>query len=81
MQGSAADLIKLAMISVQHWLDREGLQSQLILQVHDELILEVPTHELARVRLELPPLMTQIAGLRVPLAVDLGVGANWDEAH
>ena len=81
MQGSAADLIKLAMISVQHWLDREGLQSQLILQVHDELILEVPAHELARIRLELPLLMTQVATLRVPLAVDVGVGANWDEAH
>ncbi len=81
MQGTAADLIKLAMIAVQHWLDRQKLQTRLIMQVHDELILEVPDGELARVRLELPPLMTQVAKLRVPLAVEVGVGANWDEAH
>jgi DNA polymerase-1 len=81
MQGTAADLIKLAMIAVQAWIDREQLQSRLIMQVHDELILEVPDAELQRVRIELPPHMTQIAKLRVPLAVEVGVGANWDEAH
>jgi len=81
MQGTAADLIKLAMIAVQSWIDREQLDSRLVMQVHDELILEVPDHELARVRVELPPLMTQVARLRVPLAVEVGVGANWDEAH
>ncbi len=81
MQGTAADLIKLAMIAVQHWIDRENLKSRLIMQVHDELILEVPDDELSRVRIELPPHMTQIGTLRVPLAVEVGVGANWDEAH
>jgi len=81
MQGTAADLIKLAMIAVQHWIDREKLKTKLVLQVHDELVLEVPDDELVRVRVELPPLMTQVAKLRVPLAVEVGVGANWDEAH
>ena len=81
MQGTAADLIKLAMLAVQGWLDREKLGTKLIMQVHDELVLEVPDAELSRVRLELPPLMTQVAKLRVPLAVEVGVGANWDEAH
>ena len=81
MQGTAADLIKLAMIAVQGWIDREKLQSRLIMQVHDELVLEVPDAELARVRIELPPLMTQVAKLRAPLAVEVGVGANWDQAH
>jgi DNA polymerase-1 len=81
MQGTAADLIKLAMIEVQRWIDREQLKSRLIMQVHDELILEVPDDELSRVRIELPPHMTQVTKLRIPLAVEVGVGANWDEAH
>ncbi|MDR0576813.1 MAG: DNA polymerase I [Candidatus Accumulibacter sp.] len=81
MQGTAADLIKLAMIAVQRWIDREKLQTKLILQVHDELVLEAPDTELEHVRAALPPLMTQIAKLRVPLAVEVGVGPNWDEAH
>ncbi len=81
MQGSAADLIKSAMIAVQGWLDAERLQTRLLMQVHDELVLEVPDDELARVRGELPRLMTDFACLRVPLLVDVGVGANWDEAH
>jgi len=81
MQGSAADLIKSAMIVVQGWLDAERLHSRLLLQVHDELVLEVPDGELARVRGELPRLMTDWAKLRVPLLVDVGVGANWDQAH
>ncbi|MDR1708154.1 MAG: DNA polymerase I [Candidatus Accumulibacter sp.] len=81
MQGTAADLIKLAMIAVQGWLERERLQTKLILQVHDELVLEVPEPELEPVRAALSPLMTQVAALRVPLAVEVGAGANWDEAH
>ncbi len=81
MQGTAADLIKLAMVAVENWIERAGLQSRLLLQVHDELILEVPNAELERVRAELPPLMTQVAQLRAPLLVEVGVGANWDEAH
>jgi DNA polymerase-1 len=81
MQGTAADLIKLAMIAVQGWLDHEHLASKLLLQVHDELVLEVPAAETARVERELPVLMTGVAALRVPLVVDVGVGSNWDEAH
>ena len=71
----------LAMIAVQGWIDRERLKTKLVMQVHDELVLEVPDDELMRVRVELPPLMTQVAKLRVPLVVEVGVGANWDEAH
>ncbi|MFZ2855406.1 MAG: DNA polymerase I [Rhodocyclaceae bacterium] len=81
MQGTAADLIKLAMIAVQDWIDAEHLQTKLVMQVHDELVLEVPDDELMRVRVELPPLMTHVAKLRVPLVVEVGVGANWDQAH
>jgi DNA polymerase-1 len=81
MQGTAADLIKKAMIAVHRWLAEARLQSRLILQVHDELVLEVPDDELPQARAALPPLMTQVAELRVPLAVEIGVGANWDEAH
>jgi DNA polymerase I len=81
MQGTAADLIKLAMIAVQGWLDRERLATKLLLQVHDELVLEVPTSEVARVERDLPGLMTGVAALRVPLVVDVGTGANWDQAH
>ena len=81
MQGTAADLIKLAMIAVHGWIDRERLAAKLIMQVHDELVLEVPEAELDPVRQELPKLMTGVATLRVPLVVDLGVGKNWEEAH
>ena len=81
MQGTAADLIKLAMIAVQAWLDRERLASRLILQVHDELVLEVPDAEAARLMSELPQLMTGVATLRVPLLVDVGSGPNWEQAH
>jgi DNA polymerase-1 len=81
MQGTAADLIKLAMIAVQNWLDRERLDTKLLLQVHDELVLEVPHAEQERVQRELPALMTGVATLRVPLVVDVGVGQNWDQAH
>jgi DNA polymerase-1 len=81
MQGTAADLIKLAMIAVQEWLDRERVGTRLILQVHDELVLEVPDTELARVKRELPALMSGVAKLRVPLVVDVGIGPNWEQAH
>jgi DNA polymerase I len=81
MQGTAADLIKLAMIAVQDWLDREKLATKLLLQVHDELVLEVPAAEVERVQRELPGLMTNVATLRVPLVVDVGTGTNWDQAH
>jgi DNA polymerase-1 len=81
MQGTAADLIKLAMVAVQAWLDRERIGSRLILQVHDELVLEVPDAEVARLRAELPRLMTGVASLNVPLVVDVGIGPNWEQAH
>ncbi|MFO1205980.1 MAG: DNA polymerase I [Burkholderiales bacterium] len=81
MQGTAADLIKLAMIAVQGWIEREGLATRLILQVHDELVLEVPDGEVARVTVELPPLMSNVATLAVPIPVEVGVGSNWDQAH
>ena len=81
MQGTAADLIKLAMVAVQGWLETSGLKSRLVLQVHDELVLEVPDDELAEIRSHLPRLMTQVATLKVPLIVEVGVGANWEAAH
>jgi DNA polymerase-1 len=81
MQGTAADLIKLAMIKVQHWLETEKSGSRLIMQVHDELVLEVPQAELHLVKEMLPKLMCGVAELKVPLLVELGEGKNWDEAH
>ena len=81
MQGTAADLIKLAMIAVQGWLERERLQSKLVMQVHDELVLEVPAGELERVKPEVERLMAGVAALDVPLVVEAGVGDNWDKAH
>jgi len=81
MQGTAADLIKLAMIAVQAWIDRERLATRLILQVHDELILEVADAELEEVRARVPELMGGVATLKTPLVVDVGVGPNWEQAH
>jgi DNA polymerase-1 len=81
MQGTAADLIKRAMLAVQDWLDTQKLQTLLVLQVHDELVLEVPEAELELVREMLPKLMGGVARLKVPLLVEVGVGANWDAAH
>lgn len=81
MQGTAADLIKKAMIAVSDWLAGSGLKSKLVLQVHDELVLEVPKAELDTIRVELPRLMGDVAALKVPLLVEVGAGDNWDEAH
>ena len=81
MQGTAADLIKLAMVAVQKWLDEAGMKTLLIMQVHDELVLEVPEAELALVRENVSELMQGVGKLDVPLIVDVGVGANWDQAH
>jgi DNA polymerase-1 len=81
MQGTAADLIKLAMIAVQRWLEEERLKSLMVMQVHDELVLEVTEAELERVRARLPELMGGVAQLKVPLLAEVGVGKNWDEAH
>jgi len=81
MQGTAADIIKLAMISVDDWLQNSDLDSVIIMQVHDELVLEVPEQELEIVSAGLAQRMEQATSLKVPLVVDVGVGDNWDEAH
>ncbi len=81
MQGTAADLIKLAMIAVDGWLREGKLKSKLVMQVHDELVLEVPEAELEHVKKELPEHMTRVASLKVPLVADVGVGPNWETAH
>lgn len=81
MQGTAADIIKLAMIAVHAWLPQKGLSSKLIMQVHDELVLEVPQREIEIMKSELPKLMGNVARLDVPLLVEVGVGPNWEQAH
>jgi DNA polymerase-1 len=81
MQGTAADLIKLAMLAVQAELDRAGKSSRIIMQVHDELVFEVPEAELEWMRTEVPRLMAGVAAFKVPLLAEVGVGANWEEAH
>ena len=81
MQGTAADLIKRAMLAVQDWLDAQKLRTLMVLQVHDELVLEVPDEELTIVDAALPKLMGGVVKLKVPLLVEVGVGANWDAAH
>ncbi len=69
------------MIAVQGWIEREGLAAKLVMQVHDELVLEVPQRELEHLKPGVERLMSGVAKLDVPLVVDAGVGANWDEAH
>ncbi len=81
MQGTAADIIKRAMIAVDRWLQDEHPATHLIMQVHDELVLEVPEPELDSVRDRVVHLMSAAAQLDVPLKVDAGSGPNWDEAH
>ena len=81
MQGTAADLIKMAMIAVHRWLAEERLATKLIMQVHDELVLEVPDDERGKVKAQLPQLMNGVARLAVPLLVEIGEGPNWDKAH
>jgi DNA polymerase-1 len=81
MQGTAADLIKLAMIAVQAELDRAGKSTRIVMQVHDELVFELPEDEVDWVRSEVPRLMAGVASLKVPLLAEVGLGANWDQAH
>jgi DNA polymerase-1 len=81
MQGTAADLIKMAMIAVEQALLREGLRTRMVMQVHDELVLEVPEAEVDWVRQHIPALMAGVAELDVPLVAELGMGPNWEEAH
>ena len=83
MQGTASDLIKRAMIDVSRWLVSDDLKSKLIMQVHDELVLEVPEAELDLVKEKLPQIMAKVdeGMLNVPLVAEVGVGMNWEEAH
>ena len=81
MQGTAADLIKLSMIAVQKWIEEKGLKSKLILQIHDELIMEVPEDEVDLVKENLPKIMDSVTELPVPLIAEVGVGDNWEAAH
>jgi DNA polymerase-1 len=89
MQGTAADLIKLAMVAIDRWIGEQGAGVRMIMQVHDELVFEVPEGEIERAGNAIRAAMVAAgapspllpAGLAVPLVVDLGVGGNWDEAH
>ena len=81
MQGTAADLIKLAMVQVQAALDAQKPEVLMVLQVHDELVFELPEGEVDWLRAEIPRLMAGVAELKVPLLAEVGVGKNWDEAH
>jgi DNA polymerase-1 len=81
MQGTAADLIKLSMVKVQQVLDAEQRATKMIMQVHDELVFEVPDNEVDWVKTEIPRLMAGVADLKVPLLAEVGVGPNWDKAH
>lgn len=81
MQGTAADIIKKAMISVDQWLQSGGCDAKMIMQVHDELVFEVKTESIEQFRAHIIQLMSSAMSLSVPLLVEVGVGANWDEAH
>jgi DNA polymerase I len=81
MQGTAADLIKLSMVAVQKALDEQQRRTKMIMQVHDELVFEVPEAEVDWLKTEIPRLMAGVAELKVPLLAEVGVGPNWDQAH
>jgi DNA polymerase-1 len=81
MQGTAADLIKMSMVAVQQALDQQAKATKVIMQVHDELVFEVPQAEVDWVRSEVPRIMAEVAQLKVPLLAEVGVGPNWERAH
>ena len=81
MQGTAADLIRLAMIAVQDWIEADGLASRMVMQVHDELVLEVPESEIGLIMEQLPRKMSGVTTLAVPLDAEIGIGLNWETAH
>src|SRR3546814_15629292 len=81
MQGTAADLIKMAMVAVQDWLEAEGLKTLMVMQVHDELVFEVPADEVDIIQRHLPALMCNVAQLSVQLVAEVGLGTNWEQAH
>ena len=80
-EGTAADLIKLSMVAVQDALDAQGKATLMIMQVHDELVFQVPEAERDWVKTEVPRLMASVADLRVPLLAEVGEGPNWEAAH
>jgi DNA polymerase I len=81
MQGTAADLIKMAMVDINAWLHKEKLGTRMVMQVHDELVIEAPKDEVALMKTEIPARMAGVAQLDVPLLAEIGEGANWEEAH
>ena len=81
MQGTAADLIKMAMVAAQNWIDEHQLKTLMVMQVHDELVFDVPADEVELVVQNLPGLMCSVAQLSVPLVAEVGVGPNWEQAH
>jgi DNA polymerase-1 len=81
MQGTAADIIKLAMINVDNWLQQSGMDALMIMQVHDELVFEAEASQVDALKAKVAELMSSAARLDVPLLVEMGVGDNWDEAH
>jgi DNA polymerase-1 len=81
IQGSAADMIKIAMINIQNWLKSTTLQTKMMLQVHDELLFDVPKNEIEIVQSKVKELMESAMQLDVPILVETGVGNNWLEAH
>ena len=81
MQGTAADIIKKAMLAVDLWLGKGEVDAQMVMQVHDELVLEIAEDQVDIASTQLCTLMSDAASLNVPLVVDAGIGDNWDEAH
>ena len=81
IQGSAADMIKIAMIKVDEWLQKSSLNTTMLLQVHDELVFNVPTNELEEVKSNVTRIMEEAMKLDVPILVEAGTGKNWLEAH
>ncbi|MFQ5781156.1 MAG: DNA polymerase, partial [Nitrospiria bacterium] len=81
IQGSAADIIKLAMVAIWRWMRQKKLKSKMTLQVHDELIFDVPRHEGDLMKEKVASLMEGVVTLKVPLKVDIGIGKNWSDAH
>ncbi|KOR29362.1 DNA polymerase I, partial [Achromatium sp. WMS1] len=81
MQGTAADIIKRAMLQIDNWLSNERIPARMIMQVHDELVLEIHNDHVDQIRSQITKLMTTAATLRVPLVVNSGIGTNWEQAH
>ncbi len=81
MQGTAADIIKKAMLNISTWIEQENIPLVMIMQVHDELVFEVPEDQANDLAAKIADKMEQATELNIPLKVDVGIGMNWDEAH